>query len=193
MPRRRDVNVQADGFPRAGGSLAGQPVEAKPHFSKAKQISVLAQLAVLSSMSMADLREKWRALTGSDPPPYGRSMLIGRLAYRIQEVAFGGLKPATMERLEALARQIDRAAKRGSAVKPRVPRNRPVIGTRLIREWRGVEHCVTVREDGFEYQGRPYKSLSAIARAIAGSRWNGWAFFGLRSPAASAGESRNGR
>jgi hypothetical protein len=51
----------------------------------------------------------------------------------------------------------------------------------LLREWQGVEHVVTVTVDGFEWQGRPYKSLSAIARAITGTRWNGWVFFGLKS------------
>ena len=53
--------------------------------------------------------------------------------------------------------------------------------TRLIREWQGIEHSVTVRGDDFEYQGRPYKSLSAIAREVTGVRWNGWVFFGLKS------------
>jgi len=57
----------------------------------------------------------------------------------------------------------------------------PIAGTRLIREWQGTEHCVTVRGDDFEYQGRPYKSLSAIAREITGVRWNGWVFFGLKN------------
>ena len=57
---------------------------------------------------------------------------------------------------------------------------KPIVGTRLIREWQGVEHTVTVTQDGFEWQGRPYQSLSAIARAITGSRWNGWIFFGLK-------------
>ena len=55
-------------------------------------------------------------------------------------------------------------------------------GTRLVREWQGREHAVTVLTDGFEYLGRPYKSLSAVARAITGTRWSGPAFFGLRSP-----------
>jgi hypothetical protein len=54
-------------------------------------------------------------------------------------------------------------------------------GTRLIREWQGVDHCATVRDDDFEYQGRPYKSLSAVARAITGTQWNGWLFFGLKN------------
>ena len=58
---------------------------------------------------------------------------------------------------------------------------RPIAGTRLIREWQGVEHCVTVRDNDFEYQGRPYKYLSAVARAITGTRWNGLIFFGLKN------------
>jgi Protein of unknown function (DUF2924) len=60
-------------------------------------------------------------------------------------------------------------------------KDRPITGTRLIREWQGVEHCVTVLDDGFEYQGRHYRSLSAIARAITGTRWNGLIFFGLKN------------
>ena len=59
--------------------------------------------------------------------------------------------------------------------------DRPLAGTRLVREYQGIAHTVTARADGFEYQGRPYKSLSAIARHITGTRWNGLLFFGLRS------------
>ena len=64
---------------------------------------------------------------------------------------------------------------------PWPPSSRVDPGTRLIREYQGVEHCVTVRDDDFEYQGRPLKSLSAIARAITGTRWNGLLFFGLKN------------
>ena len=68
----------------------------------------------------------------------------------------------TLERLDALAEELD-----GEKPKRRSPiKNRPIAGTRLIREWQGVEHCVTVRHEDFEYQGRPYKSLSAIARTL---------------------------
>ena len=63
---------------------------------------------------------------------------------------------------------------------------KPIAGTRLIREWQGVEHAVTVRDDGYEYRGAPYKSLSSIARAITGTRWNGWVFFGLKNMRAGA-------
>jgi len=71
----------------------------------------------------------------------------------------------------------------GDAVRrrQRIGKERPIAGTRLIREYQGVEHCVTVRDDDFEYQGRPFKSLSAIARDITGTRWNGLLFFGLKN------------
>jgi hypothetical protein len=98
------------------------------------------------------------------------------LAYRVQELAYGGLSPQTAERLDALADELEgKGPKRRSSLQ-----NRPIAGTRLVREWRGIEHGVTVRQEDFEYQGRPYKSLSAIARQITGTRWNGLVFFGLK-------------
>jgi hypothetical protein len=138
---------------------------------------ILAQLAALKSTPIADLRKKWRQLFEQDPPLYNRRYLESRLAYRIQELAYGGLKPETIERLEALADELER--KDGG--RRRTIESRPIAGTRLIREWKGVEHCITVRDEDFEYQGRPYTSLSAIARAITGTRWNGLVFFGLKN------------
>ena len=139
---------------------------------------VLGRLAALAGASMADLKDQWRALFGAEPPPYSRKFLESRLAYRIQELAYGGLKPETVARLEALGEQID-----GKNITLRRIRQeqRPITGTRLLREWQGVEHVVTVTRDAFEWQGRPYQSLSAIARAITGTRWNGWVFFGMRA------------
>ena len=137
--------------------------------------SVLARLTALKTASVSDLKTQWRELFDGDPPPYNRRFLESRLAYRIQELAYGGLKPATLARLEALADELD-----GKAERQRAPIDRPIAGTRLVREYDGVEHHVTVRADGFEYQGRPFKSLSAVARAITGTRWNGPMFFGLR-------------
>ncbi len=136
--------------------------------------SVLSQISALKDKPIGDLKALWRKLSGSEPPPYNRKFLQSRLTYRIQELAYGGLKTETVKRLEAFAGEI--AGKKGR----RVTRQRPIAGTRLVREWDGVQHCVTVLDDGFEYQGRPYRSLSAIARAIAGTRWNGWLFFGLK-------------
>jgi len=81
-------------------------------------------------------------------------------------------------RLEAIGEKLDG----GNLTLRRIRADdrRPITGTQLLREHDGVEHAVTVLADGFEYEGRPYQSLSAIARAITGTRWNGWTFFGLR-------------
>lgn len=88
------------------------------------------------------------------------------------------MKPATIERIEALGEQLDG----GNIVLRRLRADdRPIAGTRLIREWQGVEQTITVLNDGYEWQGRPYRSLSAIARAITNTRWNGWVFFGLKN------------
>src|ERR1700716_3398466 len=142
---------------------------------------VLAQLAALKSAPAAALKAKWRALFDTEPPPYKRRFLESRLAYRIQELAYGGLKEETVDRLRALARQYD------GKPRAKTPSYRlPIAGTRLVREWQGVQHCVTIRGDDFEFQGRPYKSLSAIAREITKVRWNGWVFFGLKNQRGAA-------
>jgi hypothetical protein len=136
--------------------------------------TVLAQIAALKTKSTTELRDLWRELCRQEAPALGRRYLEDRLAFRIQELRFGGLSDRARRKLDALADQLEpKTARRRDA-------GRPIAGTRLVREWKGVEHVVTVREHDFEYEGRPYRSLSAIARAIAGSRWNGWAFFGLR-------------
>ena len=137
-----------------------------------------ARLAELRSMSMPQLKEQWRTLFGTEPPGFNRRYLESRLAYRLQEIAYGGLKPETLRRLEALGDELDG----GNVAKRRARHDRKLLtGTRLVREWRGSEHVVTVLADGYEYEGRPYRSLSAIARAVTGTRWNGLVFFGLKS------------
>ena len=138
---------------------------------------VLARLAALKTTPTPKLKEQWRQLFESEPPAFNRRYLESRLAYRIQELAYGGLKPETVRRLEKLGEELDGGR---ADVRKRPANDRPISGTRLIREYQGVEHCVSVRDDDFEYQGRPYKSLSAIARAITGTQWNGYRFFGLR-------------
>jgi hypothetical protein len=136
--------------------------------------SIAAQVAALPKTPTLELKRLWRELFDREPPGFSRNYLISRLAYRIQELAYGGLKPSTRARLDALADALD-----PKAARKRVG-NGPVVGTQLIREWRGVEHRVRVLADGFEWEGRWYKSLSAVARAITGTRWNGPVFFGLR-------------
>jgi hypothetical protein len=142
-----------------------------------------ARLAALKTMPLPELKAEWRTLFGAEPPGYNRRYLESRLAYRIQELAYGGLKPETIRRLEALGAQFaDR-----NVTSRRIRHDAmPIAGTRLLREWQGVEHTVTVLTEGYEWQGRPYRSLSAIARAITGTRWNGLVFFGIKNHRSAA-------
>jgi hypothetical protein len=137
--------------------------------------TVLTRIAALKGKSTSELRDMWRELFDKEPPVLGRRYLEDRIAYRVQELHFGGLSDRARRKLDALADQLEPKAAR------RRDPGRLLPGTELRRQWRGTEHVVRVREQDFEYNGRPYKSLSAVAREIAGSRWNGWLFFGLKS------------
>ncbi|MFD1483248.1 DUF2924 domain-containing protein [Paracoccus nototheniae] len=137
-----------------------------------------ARLAFLKAASTIELKQQWRDLFETAPPPFNRRYLESRLAYRIQELAYGGLKPETLRRLEQLGEDLDGGNRKKSRIRTDLM---PIAGTRLIREWQGTEQVVTVTQDGFEWQGRPYRSISALARAITGTRWNGWVFFGLKN------------
>lgn len=137
-----------------------------------------ARLAALKDTPTVDLKKQWRELFDSAPPPYNRRYLESRLAYRIQELAYGGLKSETISRLGRLGDELDGGDRKKSRIRTDLM---PIAGTRLIREWQGTEQVVTVTLNGFEWQGRPYKSISALARAITGTQWNGWVFFGLKN------------
>ncbi len=149
---------------------------------------VAASLAVLQSLSNDDLRRRWTEVYRRSPPKHtSRDMLRRGLAYRLQEKALGGLKPATRRRLSKLAGQLE------AGVSPQVPAPRRMKpGARLLREWRGEMHHVTVVDKGFEYRGRPYRSLSVIAREITGTRWSGPRFFGLTDRSQSPEVSHGG-
>jgi hypothetical protein len=139
--------------------------------------AVIRKLASLYAMSITDLKDEWRRLFETEPPAFNRKTLEARLAYRIQELAHGGLSKETRKRLKDLGERVD-----GGQPLVRNARvdHQPAIGTRLIREWRGEEHIVTVTSTGYEWRGRVYKSPSGAATAITGTRWNGWIFFGLK-------------
>lgn len=144
---------------------------------KENEAKVLARLAALKDMTVRELKSEWQALMGSPAPNNSRPFLERRIAYRIQELTFGGITKPTRQLLDALADEVEGKKVRKSMISD--PRN-PVIGTRLVREWDGAEHTITVLKDGFDWQGRRYKSLSAVARDITGTQWNGYRFFGLR-------------
>jgi hypothetical protein len=140
--------------------------------------TVLSRLAALKAMSVKDLKAEWEKLLGTSAPNNSRAFLELRIAYRLQELAYGGPDRETRRMLDLLADEVEGHARRKHQIAD--PRN-PVVGTKLIREWDGVAHTVTVLKDGFDWGGQRYKSLSAVARAITGTRWNGYRFFGLRA------------
>lgn len=129
------------------------------------------EIALLSYQETAYLRDMWQSYFDSPPPKFNKSTLVNRLAYRMQELEYGGLPQDIKNRLYDAAN--------GKKPKRKKLVTRPVAGTKLIREYNDQEHHVTVLAKGFEYQGTVYKSLSGIAFKITGTRWNGNGFFGL--------------
>ena len=142
-------------------------------------IALEDEIASLPALSKAELLTKWRERLKQAPPSHlNKPILVPLLAYRLQEQAFGGLKPAYKRRLRELAESFERNPNPPPRTVSSSARIKP--GTRLIRQWDGQTHQVTVAEGGFEYKGERYKSLSEIARLITGTRWSGPLFFGLR-------------
>jgi hypothetical protein len=134
-------------------------------------------IAALTEATVADLRSRWREVYGTEPPPrISRDLLTRAVAYRVQEKALGGLRPSTRRLLAKVA--ADASARRPIQV-AHAPTLTP--GTVLLRDWRGTQHQVIVREHGVEFQGKRYRSLSQVAHRITGNKWSGPLFFGLKA------------
>lgn len=144
-------------------------------------MSVIKQVAALPGMPANELKKMWEAYHETEPPPFNRAFLVKRLAYRLQELAHGGLSEKIEKRMKRLANEKDESQEQRKRMGDQI-----LPGTRLIREWKGVEHCCTALDKGFEYQGRKFKSLSAVANFITGTRWNGRVFWGLKKQGDSA-------
>ena len=155
--------------------------------------SISAQIHALKRMTVAELRVKHQELFGTETQSCHKQQLFKRLAWRIQELEYGGLSERAKRRAEEIASDLD-----ARFLPPRKPKNgdgrhredlpihaqpggiHPVPGTVLVREYRGEVHEATALEKGFEYGGKVYRSLSGVARAITGTQWNGYVFFGLK-------------
>jgi hypothetical protein len=131
------------------------------------------------------MRQEWRRLYRTEPPHLSRDLIMRALAYRIQEIAFGGLSKATLRRLASLATEFESDGRIATRAQPRI---KP--GARLVREWHGRTHTVVVTEEGFEFEGKLYRSLTGIAGEITGAAWSGPRFFGLARAASAAGRNR---
>ena len=137
----------------------------------------------LPSVSCDVLISRYRELYRSEPPKQiSRDLLVRAISFRLQEKAYGGQSAALKRRLRSMAEELRQT---GTIEAKGVPSIKP--GTRLIREWQGAVHEVTVAEDGFVYRDQRYRSLSHIARDITGTRWSGPAFFGLKKTSAGKG------
>ena len=134
-----------------------------------------AELAQLNGLDLNELRRRWGKLLGPVPLHHNVDLMRRRLAYELQVREYGGLKYETRRRL----RRLSEALRKNPNHTP-VPLYPLKPGTMLAREWRGTVHRVGVMDDGFEYDGRRYASLSGVARDITGTRWSGPLFFGLR-------------
>ncbi len=155
--------------------------------------SITSRIQALRGMTVAELREKHLELFGSETRSHHKDQLFKRLAWRVQELEYGGLSERAKRRAQEIANDLD-----ARLLPPRKPKNggdrshrvasvhaqasgmQLVPGTILTREYRGEVHEVTVLEKGFEYDGGVFRSLSGIARSITGTQWNGKLFFGLK-------------
>jgi hypothetical protein len=145
---------------------------------------ISSRIKQLPKMSTPDLRALWQQVFSTPPhPKLRRELIIPILAYRIQEQAYGGLSEETLTKLRQLARELGRNPNALAAMRSIKP------GTRMIRQWAGDTHEVTVVRVGYWYRGKHYKSLSAIARQITGTRWSGPAFFGINARTSDRAEA----
>lgn len=134
---------------------------------------VYLTLGRLAEMPLEDLKAEWAHRYGAPAPNLSPDLLRLGIGYKLQEQRLGGVNRST----RSLLRQVAAGAGQGDGRKPMPRKLTP--GTRLVRDWRGVGHTVTVLADGFEYDGKHWRSLTAIAKAITGTPWNGPLFFGL--------------
>ena len=167
--------------PGRGGTRTKRP-------GKADVAEVNRQIAELVDRSTHELQLAWRQLHRTGPPQgLSRDLLIRALANQLQEGIHGRASGALRRRLQTLAGEFDR---NGASFDPGVVLK---TGTTLVRQWRGHAHSVVVREDGFEYEGQRYRSLTMIAERITGTHWSGPRFFGLTKRAGASVRAEAGR
>jgi hypothetical protein len=177
----------------------GTPTAAERRADRERTARIAEQLAALGTMNGAELAARFAELTGQPPKSKSRSYLRKRVAWHLQAAEYGGVPEATLAKLDALipialARYESAASRRANASTGREPQRDPRLpgpGAVLRRTHGGQIHEVAVSEHGFEYGGQVYRSLSAIARLITGTNWNGYSFFGCKAPPPSgAGDPR---
>ena len=163
--------IRSLGLARRSTVPAGdESVSADPATPSLRQVPPVGR----DGARLEELRREWRRLYRSEPPKLSRDLLIRAIGYRLQEIEHGGLGNSTRRKLQILAKMFRTTGRVGSD-----PSLRLKPGARLVREWHSHTHTVTVTEDGFEYAGATYPSLTKVAKKITGAHWSGPRFFGL--------------
>jgi hypothetical protein len=139
----------------------------------ALDLKVIKQVTSLHDKTMSELTELWNKMFDHPPSVASKQHMIAKLAYRIQELAWSGVDEETERKIQACAKEISRPKK----IMTR--KFCPMIGTKIVKEYKGAIHEILVVNDGFAYAGAVYGSLSAIATKIAGTKWNGLKFFNI--------------
>jgi len=150
--------------------------------------SLLSEIMALKALSAKELKEKYEALFNGERPASTYKVYLWRqIAYRMQEMAYGGLSEEAQGKIKELVQEYDPInnktlrPEKSPQEKKRSTRDRrlPIPGTFLVKEYKGKAIQVKVLEKGFEYEGAIYKTLSKVAKVVTGSHWNGYVFFGL--------------
>ena len=174
-PPAHDVSARQDSGESSGaGAKGGQ----KDRLRNQDPVGLDGEIAELIDQSTQQLQRAWRKLHHTGPPPgLSRDLIIRGLADKLQQRAHGGPSRALQRRLQALAGEFEKGAR---SFDPSIVVKTSAI---LVRQWRGQRHTVLVREDGYEYEGDRYRSLTVIAEQITGAHWSGPRFFGVRKRA----------
>lgn len=139
-------------------------------------LEVIKQITRLQGMSPQELKAVWDKFFDHPPEISSRQHMLAKLAYKIQELAYGGVDGETKNKIRACAKEVVK----GELKNKKSSKFSPMVGTRIIKEYRGKTHEVLVVTDGFAYEGTTFRSLSAIATKIAGTKWNGLKFFNVK-------------
>jgi hypothetical protein len=140
---------------------------------KNEDLKIVRQIMSLQDKRLPELKALWEKMFDHPPAIFSREYMIAKIAYRIQELVYGGVDEATKDKIQAAAREIKRPKAANSK------KFRPMIGTKIMKEYKGNVIEVLVVQDGFSYGGEVYKSLSSVATRITGTKWNGLKFFGV--------------
>ncbi|MGH9809249.1 MAG: DUF2924 domain-containing protein, partial [Terriglobia bacterium] len=177
-PKKQVMNAST-AWPALNGAAAAVPARV-PRVVMARQPidpdALDAEIARLPDLGIEELRRRWQELYGRPAPKtFRRNLLVRGVAYQMQVKVYGGLSNETKRRLREIA-----LAVRNGGHNALIPGPRIKPGTQILRLWQGKTHTVLALADGFQWQGKTYRSLSAIAKAITGTQWNGYIFFGVK-------------